>query len=320
MMKGNKHIIKDGKWMSWARKALALLTTSLCSMHMAAQEQQTEPLMPGEKPKPSKYIAIEEQKQHLVFFQGFTLAVDLFGPVSYAISDYGAAEAALRLNLKNTFFPIVEAGYGKCEKEDYNTSVSYKAKAPYGRIGLDVNLLKDKFQDNRLYIGARYGLSVFKYDIAGPAMTDPIWGGSQSFDFRGIDCTSQWIEAVFGAEVKIYKNFHMGWAVRFKRELSSTKSDCAKPSCIPGYGYTTNATCWGGTYTLIFDLNWGKKRSHKRGYNVELRDIPSINQQEEMAPSEKGTIDGVNEGSEEATTEIEKEATETNEEENGGTE
>ena len=253
---------------------------------MAAQEATTQPLMPGEAPKPTKYIAIEEEKEKIVFFQGFTLSVDAYGPAAYCLSDYGTAEAALRLNLKNTFFPIVEAGYGMCEKEDYNTKISYKVKAPYARLGIDVNMLKDKFQDNRLYLGARYGISKFKYDIAGPAMSDPIWGGSESFSHKGIDCTSQWLELVAGIEVKIYKNFHMGWAVRYKSELSSTKNQLAKPSCIPGYGYTTNSTCWGGTYSLIFDLNWGKKKSHKKGISMEIRDLQVSPQEDENTDSE----------------------------------
>lgn len=238
-----------------------------------AQESQTNPVMPGETPKPTKYVAVEEKKEHLVFFQGFTLSVDGYGPVARMVSDYGTLEAALRLNLKNTFFPIVEAGYGMCEKEDYNTKVSYQAKAPFARLGFDFNMLKDKFQSNRLYLGARYGISMFQYDVAGPAMTDPIWGGSEPFSIKSIDCTSHWAELVFGIEVSIYRNFHMGWSVRYKRELSSTKSDYAKPCCIPGYGYTTTPTCWGGTYSLIFDLNWGMKNSHKRSVNVELRDL-----------------------------------------------
>lgn len=241
---------------------------------MRAQEQQTQPLMPGETPKPTKYVAVEEQKQHLVFFQGFTLSVDGYGPVAMMVSDYGTLEGALRLNLKNTFFPIVEAGVGKCSKDDFNTKVTYKVNAPFIRAGIDFNMLKDKFQSNRLYLGARYGISKFQYDIAGPAQTDPIWGGSQSFSMKNIDCTSHWAELVFGVEVRIFRNFHMGWAVRYKREIASTKSDFAKPNCIPGYGYTTNTTCWGGTYSLIFDLNWGLKKSHKRGVNVEIRDIP----------------------------------------------
>ena len=242
----------------------------------SAQEQNDNaPVMPGESPKPTKYIAVEEEKEHLVLFQGFTLSADVFGLLQYAVSDYGSVEAALRLNLKNTYFPIAEVGYGKCSTDDFNTKVKYKANAPYFRLGFDYNLLKDKFQDNRLYLGLRYGISKFNYDISGPSMTDPIWGGSGAFDIDGIDCTSHWAEIVFGAEVKIYRNFHMSWAVRYKSEISSTKSDFSKPSCIPGYGYTTNSTCWGGTYSLIFDLNWGKKKSHKRGIKVKLRDIPN---------------------------------------------
>lgn len=260
------------KWLWSHIISVALTLTAI--LPLQAQEEQTEPVMPGETPKPTKYVAVEEQKEHLVFFQGFTLSGDLFAPVAYMVSDYGAVEGALRLNLKNTFFPIIEAGYGKCSKEDFNTKVSYKVNAPYGRVGIDFNMLKNKFQNNRLYLGARYGLSVFKYDIAGPEQTDPIWGGSEAFSMKGINCTSHWAELVFGVEVQIVKNFHMGWSVRYKREISSTKNDRAKPNCIPGYGYTTNDTNWGGTYSLIFDLNWGMKKSHKRGVNIDIQDIP----------------------------------------------
>lgn len=246
----------------------------------AAQQGKTDTkgmtvLMPGETPKPTKYVEVKEQEQHLVFFQGFNISADVYGPAAYALSDYGWAEGALRLNLKNTFFPIVEIGYAKCEKADVNTSITYNVSAPYGRIGVDINMLKNKFQDNRLYLGARYGISKFKYDMSGPAISDPIWGGSEPYDIKGIDCTSSWVEFIFGVEVKMYRNFHMGWAVRYKREISSTKSLNAKPSCIPGYGYTTNSTCWSASYSLIFDLNWGKKKNTKKGVSISIKDIPT---------------------------------------------
>lgn len=252
-----------------------------------AQDSQQQMLLPGEQPKPSRYVAIEEEKAHIVLFQGFTLSVDIFGPVSYMVSDYGTAEAALRLNLKNTYFPIAEVGYGKCATEDFNTQVSYKVSAPYARIGLDFNMLKDKFQNNRLYLGARYGVSVYKYDLTGPTMTDPVWGGSGAFNIPQTSCTSHWLEVLMGVEVQIYKNFHMGWAVRYKKELASTKNDYSKPNCIPGYGYTTNASCWGGTYSLIFDLNWGMKKSHKRRMNIEIRETIPVNQQQDSTTDEE---------------------------------
>lgn len=275
--------------------AVCFIASTWVSM---AQEQQPQPLMPGEKPKPTKYVAVEEEKQHLVFFQGFTLSGDVYGPVAYMVSDYGTMEGALRLNLKNTYFPIVEVGYGKCSKEDFNTKIKYKVNAPYARVGIDFNMLKDKFQSNRLYLGARYGFSAFKYDISVPSMTDPIWGGSGSFSMTDNKCTSHWLEAVFGVEVRIFKNFHMGWSVRYKRELTSTKNEFAKPNCIPGYGYTTNTTCWGATYNLIFDLNWGMKKSHKRGINIEIRDIP---QQTDDKATEKEDSQKENENGTEAT-------------------
>lgn len=259
------------------RHIIAMAILSLLHLPASAQEQQSDTtiLMPGETPKPTKYIAVEQEEEHLVLFQGFTLSADVFGLVQYAVSDYGSLEAALRLNLKNTYFPIVEAGYGISSIDDYNTKVKYKVNAPYLRAGLDYNVLKNKFQDNRLYVGLRYGISIFNYDISGPAMTDPIWGGSEPFSIDGIKCTSHWAEVVLGAEVQIYKNFHMGWSVRYKSELASTKSDYSKPSCIPGYGKTTTSTCWGGTYSLIFDLNWGKKKSHKQRMKVSVTDLPA---------------------------------------------
>lgn len=215
---------------------------------------------PEEPQKPTKYVAVEVEKPKLLLFQGFTLSADVFGPLMYAFSDYGNIEAALRLNLKNTYFPIVEAGYGVCDKTDLNTYIMYKTSAPYLRIGCDFNLLKDKFQDNRLFVGFRYGVSNFSYDISGPDMRDPIYGGAEPFGFDGINTTSQWIEVVAGVQVKVWRNLHMGWSIRFKSEMNTKESLYAKPYYIPGYGTTTGGTVWGGTYNLIFDLNWGKKK------------------------------------------------------------
>lgn len=253
--------------------------SSICAF--SQEEEQQQVLMPGETPKPTKYIEVKEQKQKLVFFQGFTLSVDAFGPASLFLSDYGTIEGALRLNLKNTYLPIFELGYGQADISDFNTKVKYNVKAPFARIGIDFNMLKNKFQDNRLYVGARYGISTFNYDIAGPSLTDPVWGGSAPFSVSGIDCTSQWGEIVAGVEVRVYKNFHMGWLVRYKREFSSTKNKFAKPSYIPGYGSTTDESCWGGTYSLIFDLNWGMKKSKKKGVYMEIHDISTGAQETE---------------------------------------
>lgn len=219
--------------------------------------------------KAQKFIADATAEPELTFFQGFTLSADVIGPVMYLASDYGSFEGALRLNLKNTYFPIVEVGYAKCDATNENTDIVYKTSAPYLRIGCDMNMLKNKFQDNRLYVGLRYGFSKFNYDLSGPDLVDPIWGGQSQFNYTGLSSSSSWIEFLVGVQVKIWKTFHMGWSVRLKRAFSTKSTDYSDPYYIPGYGTTTSSTAIGATYNLIFDLNWGKKHSTSIKVNNE---------------------------------------------------
>ncbi len=209
--------------------------------------------------KAQKFIADATAEPELTFFQGFTLSADVIGPIMYLAGDYGTVEGALRVNLKNTYFPIVEIGYAMCDATNENTDIVYKTSAPYFRIGCDVNMLKNKFQDNRLYVGLRYGYSKFNYDLSGPDLVDPIWGGTSAFNYKGLSSSSSWIEFLVGVQVKIWKTFHMGWSVRLKRAFSTKATDYSDPYYIPGYGTTTGSTAIGATYNLIFDLNWGKK-------------------------------------------------------------
>lgn len=234
---------------------------------LADQAQDTTALASRAK----KYVATAFEEPKQTFFQGFTLGVDLFSPAQYLLTDGGGLEGALRLNLLNTYLPIVEVGYVRYDKTDDNTDIRYATTAPYARIGIDVNVLNNKWQDNRLYVGARYGISKYDFDISGPSVSDPIWGGEETFSYEGISMTSQWLELVCGVEVGLWRNLHMGWSVRYKQKLASTKSRYAEPYYIPGYGTTTGAVAWGITYSLIFDLNWGKKLTPEQQAAMKAR-------------------------------------------------
>lgn len=240
---------------------------------LSAQETTTTA---ADDNKPTKYVAeLDLDKPKQVFFQGFTVSADLFGPFLYAISDYGNFEAALRLNLKNTYFPVFELGYGLYDATNITTHVGYDTKAPYMRIGADLNLLKNKFQENRLFAGFRYSFSSFNYNVKGPDQTDPVWNETQPFVVPKLTTTAHWLEIVFGVQVKIYGCFHMGWSVRYKKVLGKTKNVYSDPYYIPGYGTTTSGAFWGGTYSLIFDLNWGKKKWKTKVTDVLLNNTPT---------------------------------------------
>lgn len=240
-------------------KGTATALLSVCALCMSAQQATPVMSSPTDTVRPTQYVREALGQKELEWFQGFTVSADIFGPAIYAFSDYGSVEGSLRLNLKNTYFPVFEMGYGKCQTTDDDTHITYKTVAPFFRAGVDINLLKNKWQDNRLYVGARYGFSTFNYDMSGPDMTDPIWHGTSPFRYEGMKSDTHWAEIVFGVQVKIWSKFHMGWSVRYKKTLKTGQSVYAKPYYVPGYGTTVGESCWGGTYNLIFDLNWGKK-------------------------------------------------------------
>lgn len=231
------------------------LITFMCIFITSTMNAQTSDSIYNEGPR--KYIEPTTTKPKQTFFQGFTVSADLFGPLQYLISDYGNIEGAIRLNLKNTYFPIAELGLSSCETLDNNTGIKYATTAPYGRIGLDINFLKNKLQENRLFVGLRYCFSKYKYDYSGPMVSDPIWNGEYHLDIKDTNATSHWGEIIMGVQVKIWRNFHMGWSLRVKKELSTSGNKYSKPYYIPGYGITSSGTSWGGTYSLIFDVDWG---------------------------------------------------------------
>lgn len=250
----------------WLNKLVTSLVLMVLILHLHAQTDNpliivandtlhpTDATIVVDTSQVSKYIETINEATEVPMLHGFTLSVDIFGPLLYAISDYGSTEAAIKVSLQNRYLPVIEVGYAKCKLTDDNTHIYYSTTAPFMRVGLDYNILKNKLQDNRLTIGLRYGLSMFKYDMHGPQISDPIWGGSAPFDYSDVSSTCHWAELVVGVQVKILKYFHMGWSIRYKKEMKVGGHDHSRPYYIPGYGTTTNSSCWGGTYNLTFDL------------------------------------------------------------------
>ena len=50
---------------------------------------------------------VTETVDSVPWFNGFAVSVDLVGPLQMALGSYGQYEAALRLNLKDRYFPII---------------------------------------------------------------------------------------------------------------------------------------------------------------------------------------------------------------------
>lgn len=242
--------------------SISLLMLFLVVPPVQAQQPRPTPKRDQKKKEVAKVDTIP-------FFNGASIGVDVFGVGSKLFGgDFLSTEISLTANLKNKFLPTLELGYGATDTWS-ETGIHYKSSAPYFRIGVDYNTMaKKKEKNSYLFVGLRYGLTSFKYDISSMPMQDPIWGnsignpgltdgiwggGSLPFDHPGMKATVQWFELVAGVKVQIYKNFSMGWAVRMKYKLSASIGEFGDPWYVPGYGkYKSNNI--GVTYSLIYKL------------------------------------------------------------------
>lgn len=186
--------------------------------------------------------------------KGMQLSVDIAGPIMLQLSDYGEYEAALRLNLKNKYFPIFELGYGVAEHlNDEVTGISYETSAPYFRIGCDLNLLKNKNSENHLYGGIRYAFTSYKVDISRQGIEDPVWGNTTGFSIEGESCNQHWIELVIGIDSKIWGPLHLGWNVRYKRRIAHKDSSIGNTWYVPGFGKYGD-TRLGANFNVTIDI------------------------------------------------------------------
>ena len=186
-------------------------------------------------------------------FCGFAVSADLVGPVQMLIGDYGQYEAALRINLKDRYFPIVELGIGKADHDDDVTNIKYKTSAPYFKIGADFNLLKNKHDVYRLYAGARYAFTSYKYDLSHTGMKDPVWGNTAPYEAEGVKCSCQWLEAVIGVDAKMFGPVHLGWSLRYRSRLSHDDGALGNSWYVPGFGKSGGSNI-GGTFNVIIDI------------------------------------------------------------------
>ncbi len=145
------------------------------------------------------------EKDSIPLFRGFQVSFDLVGAARLMFGDRGEIGGGLRINLHDQWFPVVEFGIGKANHDnDEATYITYKTTAPYFRVGIDINLLKNKHQSNRLYGGIRYGFTSYKVDITRMDLEDPIWGTKSDIVVEGMKCSMHWFEVVFGIDAKIW--------------------------------------------------------------------------------------------------------------------
>ena len=222
-----------------SRAAAISLLLTVC---LQASSQEAKQKMP--QPTESDTIPL---------FRGIAVSADIVGLAQLAFSDYGQYEAAMRINLRDKYFPVFEIGYGKADANDVATKISYKTNAPYFKAGLDFNIAKNKHDAYRLYAGARYAFTTYKFDVSAEGITDPVWGGDVPFGAEDVSCSYHWLEGVFGVDAKIWGPLRLGWSFRYRRRLFHNDGTVGNTWYVPGFGKQGGSRL-GGTFNVIFEL------------------------------------------------------------------
>lgn len=205
--------------------------------------------------------AAKEEKPEGPTFRGIYLSADMFGYIYpiFVKDKYYSTEISVTANLKNRFFPVIEAGFGHANMVSQLYEIGYRASAPYYRIGMDYNMQYKNGKPNYIYLGARLGYTTFKYDVNAPSLHDPVWGDVVPMQLTSMPCQAIWAEAVAGVRAEITKNFHMGWSLRYKYPLHKSPIANGGPWYIPGFG-AGSGNVIGATYSITYYLNLTKLR------------------------------------------------------------
>ena len=190
------------------------------------------------------------------FYQGTMVKVDVSGLMGKALgNEYASTEANVECNLLNRYFPVFELGYGSIDTINEETDIHYKTSAPYFRIGAGYNIFSKKpYLPGKMLVGARLGFSSFSYDVDAPSMNDPVWGETSiPVSYQGVKSNASWLELVAEVRTNVYKNFHLGFSVRYKSLFSVKKSENSEPLYIPGYG-KNKSNGFGITYNISYKL------------------------------------------------------------------
>lgn len=246
--------------------------------------------------RPKKLVyAVEKKNLFQKFLEdstavinGFQVNADIVGPIQSMLSDKKYYEVGARLSIKDIVFPAVELGYGNTDYNDVESGTFYNCGGLYGRLGFDFNMLKDKHDDYKLFLGARLGYSNFKFDVSVPDAEDPVWGGNAEYNVKDASCNYLWLEFLAGVDARIVGPVHLGWTMRYKRKMHGGYSGLDKAWYVPGYG-NDDTSGFGATFTVgveIYDFLHKKKGSKVEAILNELDNINAADSMETESPTE----------------------------------
>jgi hypothetical protein len=157
--------------------------------------------------------------------------------------------------LKQDIYAVLDLGYQhvKISRDQYN----YTSNGMFARIGADVNLLNyDKKVDvyEMMYVGGRYGFSLFSQQAENIIIPDAYWGDFNGGRIGKHQINAHWISLVGGMRAEVFRNFFMGWSVFMNLRFYQSGDKGIEPYNIPGFGKGSNRVTATFNYSLSYRI------------------------------------------------------------------
>ena len=186
-------------------------------------------------------------------YQGMSVKLDIGNSVLELARSAGkiqSYEAAINVRLAKRFYPTLEAGYAMAERGA--DGGMHKGQGGFGRLGMDLAVVKKGASENNMLVGLRFGGAYQGYDLLNVKQHTeyfPKLPTISFYDQQRFDC---WGEIVAGCQVQVYKGFQMGWYIRMKLLFTrNAKEGEVMPYYIPGLGFRKDFN-WGFNYYLAY--------------------------------------------------------------------
>ena len=187
-----------------------------------------------------------------VVYQGMSVKLDIGTPILEIARSAGriqSYEAAVNVRLAQRFYPTMELGYAMAERG--TNGGFHKGQGAFGRLGMDLAVVKKGVPENNMLVGLRLGGAYQDYNLTNVRIYSDYWGEQRInfYDQHRFDC---WGEFVAGCQVQVYKGFQMGWYLRMKL-LFTRKAEGVGvlPYYVPGFGFRKDFQ-WGFNYYLAY--------------------------------------------------------------------
>lgn len=183
--------------------------------------------------------AVDKKKEpvpEIPTYQGIHLGLEFGKPLLGLFSTDKGYSMKADVNLKNTWFPTLEVGYGSFDRTA-ESGMRCLASGTYFKLGVNKSLsyLGAK-AENMFYAGAHYGLSSFNYTLNNLDWYDNYWGANALTNLVDQPGLVGWLELTVGVRVNVWGPFSLGWSGQYKSTLHVSGGDTSDPAYIPGYG------------------------------------------------------------------------------------